>query len=221
MRPKLKYCGNHSLADVEITMDSRADYLGFIFTRKSRRAVSPFQAAAWLKQTGTMTKKEIVGVFANDSIGFIEKTARIVGLDVIQLHGNESPEFAAEIRKMTGVQVWKVLHHSCLALNTMRLYEGHVDGYVIDTKVSGQLGGTGLSFDWHHVPLYTQEAGRQRATCLIAGGIRPENVGSLLRYHPDGIDISSGIETDFHKDCERIRKIEEKVCGINDQATAD
>jgi Phosphoribosylanthranilate isomerase len=201
-------------------MDSRADYLGFLFTRKSRRAVSPLQATVWLEQAGRKAQKQIVGVFADDPAEFVDKVVHLVGLDIVQLHGSESPEYAGRLRK-TGVRVWKVLHHSRLALNEMRLYEGYVDGYVIDTKVAGQLGGTGVTFDWHHVPLYTREARRQGTSCLIAGGIRPENVGGLLRYHPDGIDISSGIETDFHKDSERIKKIEEKVCGINDQATAD
>ncbi|WP_018962199.1 phosphoribosylanthranilate isomerase [Sporolactobacillus vineae] len=221
MRLKLKYCGNHSLEDVRKTMHSRADYLGFIFTQKSRRAVSPLQAADWLDQAGPAGHKQIVGVFADDPMDLILKTARTVRIDVIQLHGGESPQYAAAIRKKTGIRVWKAIHHGASSLNEMRLYEGYVDGYVIDTKVAGQFGGTGIAFDWHQVPLYTEEARRQGKICLIAGGIRPENVGDLLRYGPEGIDISSGIESNFHKDSKQIRKIEEKVCGVYDQTAAD
>lgn len=220
MHLKLKYCGNHSLDDVRKTISSRADYLGFIFTEKSRRAVTPFQAADWLKQAGPGGSKKIVGVFADNSMDFVLNTARSVHLDVIQLHGSERPEYAAAVRRNTGIRVWKVIHHGPSAMNEMQLYEGCVDGYVIDTKVAGKLGGTGVAFDWRQVPLYTEEARRQGNVCLIAGGICPENISDLLRYHPEGIDISSGIEQDFHKDNERIRKIEEKVCGTDDQTAA-
>jgi phosphoribosylanthranilate isomerase len=221
MHLKLKYCGNHSLEDVRKTMHSRADYLGFIFTQKSKRAVSPFQAADWLEQAGPSRNKQIVGVFADDPMGLIVRAAGIIHLDVIQLHGEESPQYAAVIRRKTGVPVWKVVHHGPSSLNEMRLYKGCVDGYVIDTKVAGQLGGTGITFDWRQVPLYMEEARHQGNICLIAGGIRPDNISTLLRYQPEGIDISSGIETDFHKDSRKIRKIEKKVCGVHDQTAAD
>lgn len=220
MHLKLKYCGNHSLDDVRKTMSSRADYLGFIFTEKSRRAVTPVQAADWLEQAGPVAGKQIVGVFADNSTNFVSNTARSVHLDVIQLHGGENPEYAEAIRRNTGIRVWKVIHHSPSALNEMHLYEGCVDGYVIDTKVAGKLGGTGVAFDWGQVPLYMEEARRQGNMCFIAGGICPENVSDLLLYHPEGIDISSGIEKDFQKDKERIQKIEEKVCGTDDQTAA-
>lgn len=221
MHPKLKYCGNHSLRDVQLTRNTHADYIGFIFTCKSRRTVKPEQVADWLKQCEMDESKKIVGVFADDSAEFIEAVARKIPLDVVQLHGSESPSDTALIKQLTGLKVWKALHHDRDTLEEMRRFRGVADGFVIDTKISGHLGGTGISFDWSSVPQYVDEAGHQRVDCLIAGGIRPENIDSLLHYKPTGIDISSGIETDFHKNRKQIQKIEAKVLGINDQTTTN
>ncbi|MDD9148664.1 phosphoribosylanthranilate isomerase [Sporolactobacillus sp. CQH2019] len=220
MRPVLKYCGNHSLSDVKITAASRADYLGFIFTRKSKRTVRADQVAEWLKRTEAKGKK-LVGVFADDSVERIEKVLQTVPLQVIQLHGAEQPPYVERVRSKTGRTVWKALRHGKNTLEAMRRYAGIVDGYIIDTKVKGAIGGTGVSFDWDSVPGYMAESARLHTPCLIAGGISPDNIDKLLSRHPIGIDIASGIETNFQKDGRLIRKIEERVERQNDQTTAD
>ncbi|GGL47144.1 N-(5'-phosphoribosyl)anthranilate isomerase [Sporolactobacillus putidus] len=221
MRPVLKYCGNHSLSDIKVTMASQADYLGFIFTPRSKRTVRPDQVAEWLEDVGGIKKKKLVGVFADDSIELIEKVLQIVPLHVIQLHGEEQPPYVEQVKSRTGKTVWKALHHEKGTPEKMRWYAGLADGYVIDTKVKGAIGGTGVSFDWDSVPGYMAESTRQHAECLIAGGISPENIESLLSQNPVGIDIASGIETNFRKDGRLIRKIEEKVRMQNDQAATD
>ncbi|MFT8319225.1 MAG: phosphoribosylanthranilate isomerase [Sporolactobacillus sp.] len=218
MQPMLKFCGNHSFEDLKKTIASRADYIGMIFTEKSRRTVTGEQAANWLKRLAPHQKK-LVGVFADDTLDQIQRVLRQVPLDVLQFHGGESPQFLSRVKAITRRSVWKAIHHRPDAREEMRAFTGIADGFVIDTKVSGQLGGTGISFDWAAIPGYQAEAARQKALCFIAGGVMPENIGSLLRYQPAGIDISSGIERNFHKDRTLILKIEEKVLKQDDQAT--
>lgn len=202
-------------------MASKADYLGFIFTKKSKRTVRPDQVAGWLESVRGKSGKKLVGVFADDSLELIERVLQIVPLEVIQLHGEEQPSYLEQVKSITGKTVWKALHHEKDALEKMRRYAGIADGYVIDTKFKGAVGGTGISFDWRSVPDYMTESSRQRTLCLIAGGISPGNIDRLLIQKPIGIDMASGIESDFHKDGRLIRKIEEKVRMQNDQATTD
>ncbi|SFF95614.1 phosphoribosylanthranilate isomerase [Sporolactobacillus nakayamae] len=211
MRPLLKFCGNHSFEDLQLTVNSRADFIGFIFTKKSRRTVSAKEVSCWLKQLGPISEKKLVGVFANDSLRFIETVHEMVPFDLVQLHGNESPKQLKEIKESLGVPVWKALHHDNKTLSQMNQYDGLADGFVIDTKVSGHFGGTGISFDWTNISDYTHEAERQNVPCFIAGGVTPGNISRLLSLHPIGIDIASGIERALHKDRECIQKIEEKV----------
>ncbi|RYM05399.1 phosphoribosylanthranilate isomerase [Sporolactobacillus sp. THM7-7] len=220
MHPLLKYCGNRSLADLQVSLAGSADYIGLVFTRRSRRTVRADQVRAWLDHMAVPKDKALVGVFADDPIEMIEDVVKSVPLQVIQLHGKETPRFLKQVKAKTGTTVWKALHHGPDTLRAMRQYHGIADGFVIDTKVRGALGGTGVSFDWKCVPNYTAEAARQRVLCFIAGGITAENIAHLLDYRPDGIDIASGIERNSRKSGELIRKIEEKVRKY-DQAAAD
>ncbi|WP_174845453.1 phosphoribosylanthranilate isomerase [Sporolactobacillus shoreae] len=220
MRPLIKYCGNHSYTDLERTFSSRADFIGLIFTPKSRRTVQPEQAALWIKQLAPLGSKKLVGVFADDPPEHIFSVLRSVPLDILQFHGSETPRTLAEIKKATGLQVWKAIHHAPGALEKMRTFSGIADGFIIDTQVKGQLGGTGVAFDWAAIPDYQAEARHQNASCLIAGGITPENIADLLHYDPMGIDIASGIEQDFQKDRTKIFRIEKRVWNENDQTAA-
>lgn len=221
MPPKLKYCGNHSLDDLNLTMASRADYIGLIFTKKSKRFVTPEEAAGWLALVPAGKPKTLVGVFADDGIEAIESAARLLPLQVIQCHGSETPDDVRRIKRRTKKKVWKVIHHSESGLKEMIAFAGAADGYVVDTKVKGALGGTGRSFDWRHVPFYLAEAERQQVPCFIAGGVKPENIDKLLAYRPGGIDISSGIERDFKKDPDLIFQIERRVLVHDDQTATN
>lgn len=220
MRPLIKYCGNHSYTDLERTFSSRSDFIGLIFTPKSRRTVQPEQAALWIKQLAPLGSKKLVGVFADDPLERVFSVLCSVPLDILQFHGSETPRTLAEMKKATGLQVWKAIHHAPGALEIMRTFSGVADGFIVDTQVKGQLGGTGVTFDWSTIPDYQAEARRQSVCCLIAGGITPENIAGLLRYDPMGIDISSGIEQDFQKDCTKIFRIEKRVWNENDQTAA-
>lgn len=209
-QPEIKYCGNHSLEDLQTTTHSKAHYIGIVFAESKRRA-DPKQAADWLKKAPLDAHQRLAGLFVNPSLEEIHLVIKEVPLDIIQCHGTETRERIAAIKSTFSLPVWKAIHHDVSALKQMKEYAGAADGYVVDCKVKGKWGGTGESFDWKQVPFYTEEAKRQDVQCFIAGGIQPDNVRGLLRYKPDGIDLSSGIEHDGKKNPEKITRLEERI----------
>ncbi|WP_181350666.1 phosphoribosylanthranilate isomerase [Thalassobacillus sp. CUG 92003] len=208
-QPLLKLCGNRSEQDVIESAASNATHLGFIFVQGTKRYVYPEQVKRWIN--ATEPRQQLVGVFIEPTIEQLEVVLEFVPLDIIQLHGNETVSEVLKIKENFNLPVWKVVHHSKHGLDYMNLFHGAVDGYVIDSKVKGAYGGTGVSFDWEAIQDYQIEAKKQGVPCLTAGGITPENVHELLSYHPRGIDISSGTETEERKDPKKIKAIMEEV----------
>lgn len=203
----IKYCGIQTIEDFQLAKAGLADYVGFIFYSKSKRYVTPEKVQV-MNCLGFEMKK--VGVFVNEAPSEVLETAVKANLQVIQCHGNESPEELI-FYKNVGYEVWKALPHGPQTLQAMERYKGVVDGYVIDSKVKEQFGGTGVAFDWNFVPAYTNTARSYSKKCFIAGGITESNIDSLMYYHPDGIDLSSGIESDGKKDQQKIKRIERKI----------
>jgi phosphoribosylanthranilate isomerase len=190
-------------------MESKADFVGLIFAQSKRR-VTPEQVKIWIEKQ-PLPDKKLVGVFVRATLAEIQKVLDTVPLDVIQCHGDETPEEVEEIKMNTGCKVWKAIHHSKDSIHKMKAFKGIVDGFVIDTKTVNSWGGTGTSFDWESIPDYLQEAKEQGVICFIAGGVDPSNVSELVTYLPGGIDISSGIEQEEKKDQELIKRIENEV----------
>jgi phosphoribosylanthranilate isomerase len=209
MKLQIKYCGNKSLADLQITSKSNADYIGIIFA-ESKRQVKPIELKQWLTKVDIGTK-QLVGVFVNSDVTEIIETLRYVPLSIIQCHGTETSENLMEIKAATNLPVWKVIHHQEQALNEMKGLSGIADGFVIDSKVKGLWGGSGKTFDWSFIPAYVEEARLQGVPCFIAGGINLGNIEELLKHRISAIDISSGIELNDKKSVEIITKIEEQV----------
>jgi phosphoribosylanthranilate isomerase len=208
-KPLVKLCGNSSLEDLLITSQSQADYLGVIFA-KSKRRVEPNRVKEWLKEVD-MKDKQLVAIFVNAQLKEIENALNELPIDVIQCHGTESVSETAEIKARFNKTVWKALPHDEGTLANMRAFAEAADGFVIDSKVKGAFGGTGQTFDWSSVPIYSEAAGKMNKTLFIAGGIQPENVDELLWLSPLGIDISSGIERNEKKDKSLLVRLEERV----------
>lgn len=206
----LKLCGNHSLQDLQRAVSSGAEFIGIVFA-ESKRKVKPELCGEWMKQIKKRSGQKYVGVFVNPTLKEISDVLRHVQLDIIQFHGTETPARIIEVKLATGLTVWKAIHHNTSGIDRMKAYQNIVDGYVVDSKVKGAWGGTGERFDWEAIPSYTREAERQGVPCLIAGGITPDNVGEILKYYPQGIDISSGIETDGEKDNHKITDLIERL----------
>ncbi len=207
----IKYCGNQSYSDYLLVRESQATYIGLIFVKGSKRYVTPTDAASWIKETPLKPHQRIVGVFVNPDRDSLKQVLEAIPLDVIQLHGTESPEFLKTVRTFFSGEIWKAIHHKENALETMKRYRGSVDGYLVDSKVTGAWGGTGQSFDWAYVPRYLEEARKEGVPCFIAGGVNADNVEALLKLNPDGIDLASGIEEGNEKSHTRIQALERKV----------
>ncbi|WP_017755576.1 phosphoribosylanthranilate isomerase [Calidifontibacillus oryziterrae] len=208
----VKLCGNHSLEDLKYSFLSGVRYIGIVFAAESKRTVEPVECGNWLSQLEKHHYQQIVGVFVNPKEEEILDVLKYVPLQVLQFHGNETPQYIQKIKEITRLTVWKAIHHEQVTgLATMREFRGVVDGYVIDSKVKGEWGGTGQCFDWKAIPQYVEEGKRQGVPCLIAGGITADNVEKVVAYCPDGVDLASGIETEGHKDKNKITVLLERL----------
>lgn len=205
----VKVCGLRDEATIEQMASLNIDYVGFIFVPGTRRYVSPIDAASLVRAVHAQSGKQAVGVFVNASIEYIVTVVRITAIDVVQLHGEESPAFAADVRKQTGVkQVWKVFNAAHDREVELANYAGVVDAVLIDTAG----GGTGKTFDWTVIPAYQAVARAIGVPLFVAGGLEPDNVRHLLeQYDVDGVDVSSGVETEGSKDLRKIRHFYEGV----------
>lgn len=209
-RPLIKYCGNKSFDDWCYVVESEADFVGVIFA-PSKRRVTPQQVKNWLEDRPLPNEKKIVGVFVHSNIDEILDVIKNISISIIQCHGQESPQEILQIKEKTGLPVWKAIHHDAGANEKMAAYAGIADGYIVDTKSQNAWGGTGIPFNWTAIPVYLEESKKQGVPCFIAGGVTPVNVGQLVRFAPDGIDLASGIEASEKKCPDLIRKFENEV----------
>lgn len=208
-KPLLKYCGIRSEADLKIVAESAADFIGFIFANSKRR-VEPGKVKEWLKIVDASSKK-LVAVFVNPSQAELHDVLSVLPIDVIQFHGNERIEDIKRAKEKFSGTIWKALHHHPETIDEMNDYKDVVDGYVIDSRMKNQWGGTGISFDWTAVPNYLELATTYEKVCFIAGGVNEQNIDRLLTLKPHGIDLSSGIEMNDKKSKKKIQLIEERM----------
>lgn len=152
-------------------------------------------------------------MFVNPTLQELDDLLADVPLAVIQLHGQETPEYCQQVKARYSLPVWKALAvggEEDAAAEIAR-YAGSVDAYLFDTYDPSQAGGTGKRFSWEQIP-QLQEACQEKR--IIAGGINTENVSELInRYQAEMIDVSSGVETDGEKDAEKIKTLVERVKG--------
>ncbi|MFZ2161365.1 MAG: phosphoribosylanthranilate isomerase [Sideroxyarcus sp.] len=183
-RTRIKICGLTREQDVLAVAASGADALGLVFYEKSPRHVGVSQAAQLARVVPPFVT--VVGLFVNPSVDYVREVLAKVPLDVLQFHGEESPEFCSQfgrsylkaIRVKVGVDLVE-----CAAR-----YAG-AQGLLLDAYVEGTQGGTGESFDWslipHDLPL----------PVILSGGLHAGNVAAAVRQvRPYAVDVSSGVE---------------------------
>lgn len=193
---KVKICGITNLEDAQMSVEAGADALGFVFFRGSPRYISPELAADIISTLPPFI--QTVGLFVNEDHSTVNSIADQCGLDVIQLHGDESPEYCTHIRRRI-IKAFRVKDSSTLA--TMSPYR--VSGYLLDAWSPDAFGGTGRTFNWK-IAAQAVEAG---FLVILAGGLAPENVaGCIAQVHPYGVDVSSGVEVSPGcKDWKKVR----------------
>jgi phosphoribosylanthranilate isomerase len=187
MTTRIKFCGITRLEDAELAVSLDAWAIGMILWPGSPRAVSP-DAAAGIA-AGVRRKLEIAGVFVNPTLDEVTRSADVVGLTLVQLHGQEGPAFCAEVARRTGCRVIKAARVRGRA-DIQALGPFHTDFHLLDSHVAGVPGGTGETFAWELV------AGRRAGVPLIlSGGLTPGNVVEAIRtVHPYAVDVASGVE---------------------------
>lgn len=192
---KVKICGITSGADALAAVDAGADALGFMFYAPSPRNVSFGVAAEIIRQLPPFIAK--VGVFVNPTEEEVRRAMGECGLDTLQFHGEETPEFCRRF----GLKAMKAFRvRDTESLEQTKPYTS--EAWLLDSYVAGQLGGTGARFNWD---LATEAA--RRHTVLLAGGLTPENAAeAVLKVRPYGLDVSSGVESaPGRKDAAKVR----------------
>lgn len=186
MRTRIKLCGMTRIDDVERADRLGADAIGLVFYPPSPRAVTPDAAADLARAAGALCSR--VGLFVDASAAEIRAVLDRVPLDVLQFHGNESPEFCASLGR-PWIKALRVRDDGELEAALER-YRG-AQSLLLDAYKPGTPGGTGETFNWNLIPE------RWRSRIILAGGLNPANVATAVRQlRPLGVDVSGGIEAE-------------------------
>jgi phosphoribosylanthranilate isomerase len=203
---KVKVCGITSYEDAAMALDQAVDALGFNFFPPSPRYISPAEARSIIRRLPPFTAA--VGVFVNvSSPQSLMDTATLAGVHVLQLHGDETPEYCSQL---SGRPLVKALRIGKGGIRES-LEEYPVQAFLLDSKDDALFGGTGRSFDWK----IAAEIKRVRPI-ILAGGLRAENVGEAIRtLEPYGVDVCSGVESrPGKKDACKLREFMNEVRNV-------
>ncbi len=187
-RTRVKICGLTREQDVDDAVSAGADAIGLVFAPGSPRRLGVGRAAELRRRIPPFVT--VVGLFVNDSLGSIAACIDAVRLDAVQLHGDETAEFAGALSGRTRViKAFRMSGPEVLA--QMPRYADVTDAWLLDAWVPGVAGGTGARFDWE-LALRAQSLGRP---VILAGGLKPENAAeAVARVDPYALDVSSGVE---------------------------
>lgn len=206
MAVRVKICGITRLEDAKLAVCAGADALGFVFYGPSPRNVSASVAAEII--TSLPPFVTTTALFVNACADFVSDTIGQTQIDLLQFHGDESPEYceqfarpyikALRVKPGLNLEVEKQRFASCRAL-------------LLDAYKPGVPGGTGESFDWELIPR------EMRSEIILAGGLTPENVAAAIQQvSPFAVDISGGVErAKGVKDADKIQRFFEEVARAN------
>ncbi|GDY28236.1 bifunctional indole-3-glycerol-phosphate synthase TrpC/phosphoribosylanthranilate isomerase TrpF [Agarivorans sp. Toyoura001] len=193
-----KVCGLTREQDVQAVYQAGAVYGGLIFAEKSPRCVDLGQAEQLVKAAPL----NFVGVFVNSSVSNVATIANQLQLHAVQLHGDEDESYIEQLKtQLDSSLVWKALGVS----EQLPSAPNNADKILFDSKVAGQSGGTGQTFDWQLLGEHSQGA-------MLAGGISPANIQDALAFAAAGLDLNSGVEqSPGIKDLAKIEAAFEKI----------
>ncbi len=189
---KIKVCGMREADNIRAVDALGVDYMGFIFYPRSSRYIS--EIPSFMPE-----RAKRVGVFVDASTADIIDRISSYGLDIVQLHGHESPQQCQNLRQKAellleiGIKIWKAISiDSSADLQECEKYLKCVDGFVFDTKCSS-YGGSGSKYDWNVLSAYTCPL-----PFLLSGGIGPDDANKIQTFHHSqfmGIDLNSRFES--------------------------
>lgn len=196
---KVKICGITNLEDALVSVKFGADALGFNFYAKSPRYISPENAREITEQLPPEILK--VGVFVNETLKNVAEIAAVANLDALQLHGEETPEYAKELKLKTNLEIIKAFRVSP-AFKPEDVLQYETDAILLDAYNPKEHGGTGENFDWE-IAKKVQEIFPKM---YLAGGLAPENIAdAILQVKPFAVDACSCLElTKGRKDITKL-----------------
>ncbi len=184
--PKAKICGNTNEEDIRLAVSLGADYLGFIFA-ESKRQVSLERAEALMAAAPHF--KNYVGVFVNAPKKDVEKTAKLLGIRILQFHGDETALYCRSFMDQ-GFEVIKTFRIKD-AMSLKRIDEYNVTAFLFDTYQKEVRGGSGIPFDWKLI----QQKPYVHEKLFLAGGLTPDNLAEAIKaVKPFAVDVASGVE---------------------------
>lgn len=194
---KIKLCGMQRAVDIAAANRARPEYVGFVFARESRRAVTAAQAAVLRAQLAP----EIcaVGVFVDAPPEMVARLLHAGTIDVAQLHGHEDAAYLKALRKLTAKPLIQAFRIAAVA-DVARANASSAEMVLVDAGA-----GSGICLDWRLLD-------KMQRPYFLAGGLTPENVAqTIARCAPYAVDVSSGIETAGVKDDEKIQDFVKRV----------
>ncbi len=205
-RPRVKICGVTTSGEALLAVRLGADYLGLNFHPPSPRYLAPREAARIAAAVRDASRREVtlVGVFVNRPVPEVEAVLRQVGLDLVQLHGDEPP---AEVAAFGGRAIKAFRVQERFEADLVRGYES-AWGYLVDYRDPRLYGGSGHSWDFS-----TLAGTRLGKPTFIAGGLGPHNVrAAIAAAQPWGIDVCSGVESEpGRKDSELLQRLFKEI----------
>jgi len=201
---KIKICGITNIEDANWVANLGADYLGLIFAKDSKRKVSLDNAKEITSVVPPYIKK--VGLFINEEPKVVDKMLALCKLDVLQFHGEETPEYCSQFKGAAEIiKGFRMKDEQSLE----QISQYDVDFYLLDAFVEGEWGGTGKVFNWD-LALKAKDLGRP---IFLAGGLNPENVTEAIkRVQPYAVDVASGVESSpRRKSVELMQEFIDKV----------
>jgi phosphoribosylanthranilate isomerase len=198
---RVKICGITNIEDAVAAAEYGADAIGFVFQPKSPRAITPETAKNIVSALPPFITT--IGVFVNEDKLEIERITSYVGLNIVQLHGNEPPDACQLNRK-----VIKAIRVKDLTdLEPLKRY--NVSAFLLDTYSPHTMGGTGQIFNWD-IAVEAKKFGR----IILAGGLNHENIEEAIKWvRPYGIDVATGVESNKkgEKDHKKLKLFIEKA----------
>ncbi len=196
MSVRVKICGITNLADAQVAVAAGADALGFNFYEKSPRFI-PTAAAAGISRALPRFALR-TGVFVNPAEELVRRAIGECGLNLLQFHGDEPPDFCTLFGLMS-MKAFRI--RDAGSLKELPKYQ--TDAWLLDAYASDTFGGTGEKFNWD----LAIEAQRPGKPVFLAGGLTPENIAAAVQQvRPFGVDVSSGVESSpGQKDHARVR----------------
>lgn len=216
--PAIKICGLKDTDTILAMSGLPIQYVGLVFA-PSKRQVSIEQGIELVQAIhqldNTMNSKvEAVAVCVDMPLNLLKALVEYTKIDVVQLHGQEDAAYISALKNMLPVtKVWKALSIKAInlveqQLETISRYLPQLDAVLIDAPG----GGTGTVFNWEAINSFKQVCDESNCQLFVAGGLHEANVELLLNaYNVDGVDVSSGVETDGIKDINKIKRFVGKV----------